>query len=93
MHYIYFLKSLRNDKVYTDATNKDPKNRLKEHNAGSNDWSRQNGPFKLVYYKRYYCKKDLLEREKFYKTGFGRNIKRLSFRKIGRLAQTVRALH
>ena len=51
--------------------------RLKEYHFGSNKWTKQNGPFVLLYYEKYYCKKDVLNREKFYKAGFGRRIRDL----------------
>ncbi|MFA5175551.1 MAG: GIY-YIG nuclease family protein [Patescibacteria group bacterium] len=77
MFYIYFLKSKKNEKVYTGITEKDPLVRLKEHNNGSNQWTKKNGPFKLLYYEKYFCKQDALSKEKFYKTGIGRKIRNL----------------
>jgi predicted GIY-YIG superfamily endonuclease len=41
-------------------TEKDPMKRLAEHNSKSNKWTKGNGPFKLVYYEKYFCKKDAL---------------------------------
>ena len=56
-------------------TGKDPRERLKEHSYGSNKWTKENGPFELVYFEEYICKEDTSKREQFYKTGFGRNIR------------------
>jgi len=75
MFYIYFLQSQKNNKVYVGFTEKEPNQRLKEHNQGSNKFTRENKPFKLVYYEKYYCKKDALQKEKFYKSGFGKKVK------------------
>ncbi len=75
MFYVYFAKSLKNDKVYVGSTSKDPNIRVKEHNLGSNVWSKHNGPFKLIYYESFVCKNDSVARESFYKTGIGRKIK------------------
>ena len=75
MFYIYFLKSITNGKFYTGSSEKDPKVRTGEHNSGTNKWTRENGPFVLVYFESYFCKKDALHREKFYKSGFGRKIR------------------
>jgi putative endonuclease len=75
MYYVYFLKSLKNNKIYTGMTQKKPIHRLKEHNQGSNQWSRNNKPFDLIYFEKYFCKKDAQEREIFYKTGIGRKIR------------------
>lgn len=73
--YVYFLRSLRNDKVYTGFSQRHPEVRLKEHLNGTNKWSRKNGPFKLIYFEKYHCKQDAMQREKFFKSGFGRKIR------------------
>ena len=75
MFYVYFLKSTRNNKIYCGFSEKEPELRLKEHNNGTNKWTRENGPFLLLYYESYYCEKDARHKEKFYKTGFGRKIR------------------
>lgn len=75
-YFVYFLKSLRNEKIYVGMTNKNPEVRSQEHNNGTNEWTRNNRPFKLIYYETYLCKKDAQARELFYKTGFGKKIKK-----------------
>ncbi|KKQ51706.1 MAG: hypothetical protein US70_C0014G0009 [Parcubacteria group bacterium GW2011_GWD2_38_11] len=75
MQHVYFLKSKKNKKIYTGSTEKSPAIRLKEYNEGSNKWTRENGPFDLVYYEKYTCEEDAQAREAFYKTGFGRIIR------------------
>ena len=75
MFYVYFLRSLKNSKVYVGMTEKESYERLIEHNHGKNKWARENKPFILVYYESYVCKPDVLKREKFYKTGIGRQIR------------------
>ena len=77
MFAVYFAESLKNGKVYVGHTNKEPRARVKEHNEGTNKWSRLNGPFKLIYYEKYNCKEDAAFRENFYKSGFGRQVKKL----------------
>lgn len=76
-HYIYFLESLKNNKVYVGRTDKSPEHRVEQHNKGTNTWTKANGPFKLLYYEVYSCNKDAVLRERFYKTGFGKRIKKL----------------
>jgi len=76
MYYIYLIKSERNGKVYVGQTSKLPSARLTEHNRGSNDWTKQNRPFSLLYYESYECKKDVVKREIFYKSGIGKRIKK-----------------
>ena len=66
MHNIYFLKSIKNQKIYTGYTSKNPKERLIEHNRGSNEWTRENGPFKLIYFESYLSRILLLVVEKLF---------------------------
>ncbi len=77
MFYIYILKSQKNNKTYVGFTEKDPKLRLDEHNNGSNQFTRYNKPWVLIYYETYSCMKCARIREKFYKTGIGKKIKQL----------------
>ena len=72
---VYFLKSNKNNKIYTGVTSKDVNLRLTEHNNKSNKFTSQNGPFVLVYFENYFCSKDAYAREKYYKTGMGRQIR------------------
>jgi putative endonuclease len=75
MYYVYYAKSLSNNKVYVGKTSKEPLLRIEEHNKGSNDWTKRNGPFKLIYYEEFCCQPDAAARERFYKSGIGRKIK------------------
>ena len=77
MYVVYMLVSLSNRKCYVGYTQKDPNERLHEHNIGSNSWTRANGPFRLAYYETYVCKEDALRRELFYKSGIGRRIRNI----------------
>ncbi len=75
MFHVYFLKNLKNSKTYVGFTSKSPLQRLKEHNSGTNQFTKNNKPFRLIYYETYFCKQDAQNREKFYKMGFGKLIK------------------
>ena len=75
MYHVYFIESLKNGKIYCGMTEKTPEQRLKEHNNGSNEFTKKNGPFKMKYYEQYHCKQDALLREKFYKSGVGRKVR------------------
>lgn len=77
MFTVYFLKSIRNKKIYVGVTGKDVNERLSEHNNGSNKFTRSNKPFTLIYFEKYMCSEDARQREKFYKSGFGRKIRDL----------------
>lgn len=48
MYNVYVLKSLQNGKRYVGFTGNDVMERLREHNNGTNKWTRANGPFKIV---------------------------------------------
>ena len=76
MYYVYFAKSLKNEKIYTGFTSKDPNIRVLEHNNSSNTWSSQNKPLKLIYYESFLCKEDARKKELFYKSGVGKRIKK-----------------
>jgi len=72
MYNVYVLKSLRNNKRYVGYTSKMPEERLKGHNKGDNTWTGQNRPFTLVYSEKYIIKTKAIKREKFLKSGKGR---------------------
>lgn len=74
MWYVYVIKSLKNGKNYTGITG-DLKRRLEEHNTGIGGYySSRNRPFELIYYEAFLDKKDASVQEKFYKTGYGREV-------------------
>ncbi len=62
MHYVYVLKSLKDDNLYIGLTS-DLKNRLKEHNDGKTKSTKSRTPFKLIYYEAYNNKTDARKRE------------------------------
>ena len=72
MFSIYVLKSLRNGKRYVGYTSKDPEVRLKEHNTGSNVFTSHNRPFIVVHFEKFESKTETIKREKFLKSGKGR---------------------
>lgn len=77
MHYVYLLVSKRNCKIYTGYTKKTPAVRLKEHNSGTNKFTRLNRPWLLIYYESFSCEKCAREREKFLKSGVGKKLKKI----------------
>lgn len=72
MYYVYVLKSLRNKKRYVGSTKNLPEERLKQHNWGSNTWTKHNGPFELIYKESYSTLTEARKRENFLKSGVGR---------------------
>jgi len=78
MFYVYVLKSQKNGKLYVGFTN-NLKRRFLEHNCikrSVNEWTKRNGPFKIVFYESFANKKDAKKDEKFFKSGYGREVLR-----------------
>ncbi len=71
MYYTYVLKSKKDGKLYIGYTN-DLKERLSLHNKGLVDSTKDRQPLELQYYEACLSMKKALEREKYFKTGFGR---------------------
>lgn len=72
MFYTYVLKSTKDDKLYIGWTN-DLKKRLLNHNSGKVEATKERKPLNLIYYEACKSKEKAIEREKYFKTGFGRN--------------------
>jgi putative endonuclease len=81
MFYVYGIQSEVTGKLYTGQT-EDIEKRLRQHNDPSNDFSEytkhNKGPWRLLYKEEIITRFDALKREKFLKSGKGRQyIKRL----------------
>jgi len=72
MYYIYILKSLKDNKLYSGYT-ADLRARLLEYNKGRVESTKHRKPFELIYYEAYLHQQDATPREKFFKTQWGRN--------------------
>ena len=71
MYYVYVLRSLINRRLYTGST-QDIERRLKEHNSGKTKYTSSTKPFELVYKETYNTRLEAVRREKFLKSGKGR---------------------
>ena len=71
MYYVYILRSQKNNKLYKGLTN-DLKRRIKEHDSGKSVFTKNNGPWKLIYYEAFVSKEDAQREESFLKSGKGR---------------------
>ena len=71
MYSVYVLKSLKDGKHYTGYTN-DLKRRITEHNRGKTESTRRRRPFVLIYSENFEEKDEAEKREKFFKSGRGR---------------------
>lgn len=66
---IYILRSLKNNKRYIGYTGKNVDERFHEHLSGTNQWTRQNGPFILIHTESFVDKPSAIRRERFLKSG------------------------
>lgn len=71
MFYVYILRSLNNGTYYTGQT-QDLRKRLTEHRQGASHSAKSMGPFELVYYEMCDSRSQAMRRERFMKTGHGR---------------------
>ena len=72
MFTVYVIQNTKG-KLYKGVTGK-LETRLSAHNEGLSPWTRNKGPWKLVYSEVYVDKREALKRERFLKTGQGREI-------------------
>ncbi|MBI5079374.1 GIY-YIG nuclease family protein [Candidatus Wolfebacteria bacterium] len=63
MFYTYILKSLKNGKFYIGYTGNLLK-RLERHNAGYANYTKNRGPFKMVYSETFATRIEAIKREK-----------------------------
>lgn len=63
MYYVYILESVTNKKYYIGYTN-NLETRLRSHNNGLQRWTRNKGPWKLVYSEQFTDKRTAILRER-----------------------------
>ncbi len=71
MYYIYILKSEKDGKYYTGYSS-DLRKRLKDHQSGNVESTKNRRPLELIYYEAYKEKAQALRREKFLKNTKGK---------------------
>ncbi len=77
MFYVYVLRSKKDGKRYIGFTT-DLQRRIDEHKKGMVKSTKHRRPMELVYHEEYEIKSEAMEREKFLKTGNGREWLRIS---------------
>lgn len=70
-YYVYVLKSLKSNKLYTGFTN-DLRKRFRQHQDNKSTYTKGRGPFKLIYYEASLHEEDATAREKYLKSGMGK---------------------
>jgi putative endonuclease len=73
MEFIYVLRSEKDGKLYIGLTNNFAR-RLEEHNAGQVSATKGRRPLKIIHLEEYTDRKQAAKREKFLKTGQGREL-------------------
>ncbi|KKR16309.1 MAG: GIY-YIG catalytic domain protein [Candidatus Levybacteria bacterium GW2011_GWC1_40_19] len=72
MFYTYVLRSKKDNKLYVGFCS-DLKQRLIDHNKGEIPSTKSRHPMEIAYYEACLNKEKAIKREKYFKTGFGRN--------------------
>ncbi len=70
---VYAIKSERDQRVYVGMS-QNIKKRIKEHNQGQVFSTKGYRPWKLIYTEFIGDRKDCRKKEKYYKSGFGKEI-------------------
>ncbi|USN94556.1 MAG: GIY-YIG nuclease family protein [Candidatus Nomurabacteria bacterium] len=83
-YYTYVLRSEKSGKLYIGYTS-DLRKRLKQHNDGVSTYTKNRGPFEIIYYEACLTEDDARSRELYLKSGRGRRyiksrLKRFLFR-------------
>ena len=71
MHYVYALQSLKDGHLYVGIS-ANPKARLEGHNSGMSKSTKCRRPFALFYVEKCENRQKAREREKYLKSGAGR---------------------
>ena len=72
MYYVYVLKSEKSGQWYTGSTG-NLRKRLSQHNNGESNWTKRGIPWIIIYYEASLDESDARKREKYLKSGFGKN--------------------
>lgn len=72
-YFVYVLQSEIDGRLYKGQTS-DIDNRLHEHNSGKTKSTKGYIPWKLVYFEKFATIEEAVLREKFLKTGSGREL-------------------
>ena len=72
-YFVYVLKSEVDGRLYKGQT-VDIHKRLNEHNSGKTKSTKGYMPWKLVYFEKFETLEQAVQREKYFKTGSGREL-------------------
>lgn len=69
---VYILRSLKDGKRYIGMTERPIEERIREHNSGLVKSTKNRRPLEYRYHEEFDTKKEAMQREKFFKSGKGR---------------------
>jgi len=76
MYFVYIIKSEKDESFYTGIT-KNLERRLQEHNRSDTKTTRSKKPWRLVYSEKHQNRPEARHREKYFKSGAGRELRKL----------------
>ncbi|MCX8015698.1 MAG: GIY-YIG nuclease family protein [Patescibacteria group bacterium] len=76
MFFVYAIQSLKDGKLYIGIS-QNPQKRLKQHNSGMTPSTKGRRPFILVFEEACENRLEARQKEKFYKSGYGRELLKL----------------
>ena len=79
MHYVYVLRSLKDNGFYIGYS-ANLRKRFSEHVTGGSFATSHRGPWQLIYYEAYLNQADALGRERYLKSGAGRRFLKVQLR-------------
>ena len=78
VYYVYVLKSCKYNRIYIGIS-EDPLKRLEEHNSGMTKSTKFYKPYKVIYQEKHYNRLEARLREKYLKSGEGRELIKSNF--------------
>ncbi len=73
MYFVYVIKSIKTSECYKGITD-DLNRRVGEHNSDKSRSTKGKGPWALIYSEKCYDRAEARQREKYLKSGFGREL-------------------
>ncbi len=77
-YFVYILRSLK-DKSFYVGISKDTRQRLRDHNYGDSKYTKGHRPYELIYKEKFIDRPSARKREKFLKSGTGREFIKKKF--------------
>ena len=71
-YWIYILESIRDSSHYVGSTEKNVEDRLQRHNKGDYRYTKGYCPWKVIYSEPFKSRSEAIKRERFLKSGVGR---------------------